>query len=469
MRGEISSGGGVVGVELGLKLQDDGPPLLCSRRYRHDCDEGSGFNEVDIRYLSDMCGGSAASDSTTTVPPPVVCSAAADGGAAAVRSSLQPFDISYLPAYSPFKSSGGMAATMGIGFPFTAAQWKELQRQAMIYKFMMACVPIPRDLLFPMSTNLSDPSSSTYSLGKVDVLNLTRGGNSRDAEPGRCKRTDGKKWRCSRDVAPNQKYCERHLNRGRPRSRKPVEIRADFSFNPGKISDAKKSRLIDSQNSAINGSTSASQCLGVGSSVQRFIRNHEKAPFEPMVSTATTYGAPRFSDWVIKGKGGSEQQWQQLELEDIGLETEASFCKANLSVFQHHLEDQPPKVSSSSLASSMADSNHLIDDEICRIHMGLGVIDSDFNNEDDMKNQVSIASWLSPASWVPSNPGGPLAEVLGHHPTTVPDSDPSSAAGNGYLVTPPATVTSSPSGVLQNTIASLSDSSGSNSPIFLRI
>ena len=44
-----------------------------------------------------------------------------------------------------------------------------------------------------------------------------------DPEPGRCRRTDGKKWRCSRDAVANQKYCERHLNRGRHRSRKPVE------------------------------------------------------------------------------------------------------------------------------------------------------------------------------------------------------------------------------------------------------
>lgn len=51
--------------------------------------------------------------------------------------------------------------------------------------------------------------------------------NSTDPEPGRCKRTDGKKWRCSRDVAPEQKYCERHMHRGRPRSRKHVEIHAD--------------------------------------------------------------------------------------------------------------------------------------------------------------------------------------------------------------------------------------------------
>lgn len=47
--------------------------------------------------------------------------------------------------------------------------------------------------------------------------------NTSDPEPGRCRRTDGKKWRCSRDAVADQKYCERHMNRGRHRSRKPVE------------------------------------------------------------------------------------------------------------------------------------------------------------------------------------------------------------------------------------------------------
>jgi hypothetical protein len=44
--------------------------------------------------------------------------------------------------------------------------------------------------------------------------------NNTDPEPGRCRRTDGKKWRCGRDVVPDQKYCERHVHRGRNRSRK---------------------------------------------------------------------------------------------------------------------------------------------------------------------------------------------------------------------------------------------------------
>lgn len=44
-----------------------------------------------------------------------------------------------------------------------------------------------------------------------------------DPEPGRCRRTDGKKWRCSKNVVPDLKYCERHMHRGHQRSRKHVE------------------------------------------------------------------------------------------------------------------------------------------------------------------------------------------------------------------------------------------------------
>ncbi|OIW05570.1 hypothetical protein TanjilG_23356 [Lupinus angustifolius] len=48
-------------------------------------------------------------------------------------------------------------------------------------------------------------------------------GKKIDPEPGRCRRTDGKKWRCSKEAYPDSKYCERHMHRGRNRSRKPVE------------------------------------------------------------------------------------------------------------------------------------------------------------------------------------------------------------------------------------------------------
>ena len=44
-----------------------------------------------------------------------------------------------------------------------------------------------------------------------------------DPEPSRCRRTDGKKWRCSKNTVLNQKYCDRHMHRGCKRSRKHVE------------------------------------------------------------------------------------------------------------------------------------------------------------------------------------------------------------------------------------------------------
>lgn len=54
-------------------------------------------------------------------------------------------------------------------------------------------------------------------------------GRKIDPEPGRCRRTDGKKWRCSKEAYPDSKYCERHMHRGRNRSRKPVETSSSTS------------------------------------------------------------------------------------------------------------------------------------------------------------------------------------------------------------------------------------------------
>lgn len=113
----------------------------------------------------------------------------------------------------------------------------------MIYKCMISSVPVPPHLLFPLDSSVIC-NFQTHRLHfhirffdntffDLDfeilcvIISAAYGGRySRkgDLEPGRCKRTDGKKWRCSREVAPLQKYCDRHLHRGRPRSRKPVEI-----------------------------------------------------------------------------------------------------------------------------------------------------------------------------------------------------------------------------------------------------
>jgi len=44
-----------------------------------------------------------------------------------------------------------MAASLG--FPFTNTQWKELERQAMIYNYITASVPVPPQFLIPTPSN----------------------------------------------------------------------------------------------------------------------------------------------------------------------------------------------------------------------------------------------------------------------------------------------------------------------------
>ena len=126
------------------------------------------------------------------------------------------------------------------------------------------------------------------------------------------------------------------------------------------------------------------------------------------------------------------------------------------------------KHSLSSHSLSMGVNNIRVD-EMSSIHMGLGVSESDQNHEYASKSHLS--SWLAPASWATSTPGGPLAEVLmpskiaAAAAATEGYSNPSSPiTGNGNFCSPPVTEMSSPSGVLQRTLASFSDSSGSSSP-----
>ncbi|XP_065868090.1 growth-regulating factor 5 [Euphorbia lathyris] len=109
--------------------------------------------------------------------------------------------------------------------PFTPTQWQELEHQALIYKYMVSGVPIPSELIFSVKRSLeSSLSSRIFPHQSIGWGCFQVGfGRKTDPEPGRCRRTDGKKWRCSKEAYPDSKYCERHMHRGRNRSRKPVE------------------------------------------------------------------------------------------------------------------------------------------------------------------------------------------------------------------------------------------------------
>ncbi|XP_060199292.1 growth-regulating factor 1-like [Lycium barbarum] len=151
----------------------------------------------------------------------------------------------------------------GVKGPFTPSQWMELEHQALIYKYIVANVPIPPYLLNPIRKALESAGFSTFAGLRPNVLGW--GGfhlgfsHSNDPEPGRCRRTDGKKWRCSRDAVADQKYCERHMNRGRHRSRKPVEGQTANSAS-GATTSAKP--MSSSASAALaSGSAAASNSL----------------------------------------------------------------------------------------------------------------------------------------------------------------------------------------------------------------
>ncbi|XP_074588915.1 growth-regulating factor 6-like [Curcuma longa] len=114
-------------------------------------------------------------------------------------------------------------------YPFTLSQWQELELQALVFRYMASGIPVPSDLVpcirrrpfvdpqtLPFLPNLPAIGWGAYQMGDAR--------KAMDPEPGRCRRTDGKKWRCSKEAYPDSKYCERHMHRGKSRSRKPVEL-----------------------------------------------------------------------------------------------------------------------------------------------------------------------------------------------------------------------------------------------------
>ncbi|KAL0358839.1 UNVERIFIED_CONTAM: Growth-regulating factor 2 [Sesamum angustifolium] len=404
----------------------------------------------------------------------------------AESTNMQPFD-NFTPSHSsinPFKSPGVMASN--VGFPFTAAQWKELERQAMIYKYLISSVPVPAHLLFPFSRNFADSSAASIGNGRY-----SRNG---DPEPGRCKRTDGKKWRCSREVAPHQKYCERHLHRGRPRSRKPVEVK-----NNGE-NHHKKTRLDQTRSlPTVQSSSTASQEF-VAANQPLLLFN---AKTDLIICTPSYNGTNRdlsltVDEEMVGRDDGAEPPWLHSTEANMGLANEgfSVYSSNNAPIFhQDYVEQQPwdvftyPKFEgqtgfidawsvdnmnitdnrnleswvslndgsvspSLNLTMAMA-AEDVLSEEMRTKQMGTSVDDFD----DDHKIKDSI--WLSPVSWELFARGGPLGEALQPGSLAIGGSNPASPYNS---ISTPATTVSSPSGVLQRTLFSHSDGSVCNSP-----
>ncbi|OMP02817.1 Growth-regulating factor 5 [Corchorus olitorius] len=346
------------------------------------------------------------------------------------------------------------AAPLNARVAFTAAQWQELERQTMIYKYMMASIPVPPELLLPLSRNPSNVMKGALEMGFSS--------NSSDPEPWRCRRTDGKKWRCSRDVAPDQKYCERHSHKSRPRSRKPVELpNPNHSSINNNNNDPKSHSLLNFTSDT-----------------------NKQSPHHFINQTFTSsFDQPRCLEWFMKGEstaavpfsGNSNPEWQQFKTLDGGKydgnvsEHQQHFKdrRLNLQAPHQHLNEQLVSPNLGSLGGAGAglnlnqahsqetrsfidawsdrevdgmgmgskrrhhSSNQKLPLSSLTLSMSGGTNNGNYNQEDDDENgQVGAFGFMglstenvrglrtphsqmaNPGSWIGSPPGGPLAEAL---------------------------------------------------------
>ncbi|XP_059276438.1 growth-regulating factor 8-like isoform X1 [Lycium ferocissimum] len=343
------------------------------------------------------------------------------------------YDAMSSRALQPFNTSArGSMGVLGKA-PFTAAQLQEFQRQTIICKYIMASMPVPPQLLLPLPNNPAHiPQSNTSGLD----LKFSSGS---DPEPWRCKRTDGKKWRCSRDVAPDQKYCERHAHKSKPRSRKPVEIHTTNNNSNRNHPPTPKSnnhqhsfqfptvQLSSDQNRCFewlgrgdrsgtipvvtcNNQQNLQQLMqsssGVGFNIDHTDQNRRNSPAFQVQDEAKVYPMnfnqylssscgqilgsqlknEQCNDWVIaslQGRGTTRDLfdgWSKDGLND-GISNNGSFT---------------------SLTLSMAGWNRGMENDNEHTPLSIG------SSDDVLRSQ-----WLNPVSWMSSTaPGGPLGEAL---------------------------------------------------------
>ncbi|KAL2489133.1 Growth-regulating factor 1 [Forsythia ovata] len=243
------------------------------------------------------------------------------------------------------------AGMHGVRGPITPSQWMELEHQALIYKYITANVPIPSYLLNPIRKALQSAACSTFSglrpntLGWGSTFHL--GFSNTDPEPGRCRRTDGKKWRCSKDAVADQKYCERHMNRGRHRSRKPVE------GQPGRsVSGA--TTTITGKLTPVASSTTASVVAGGGVSYS-FGLSHDHHLNNYQLGSNNSLSAIPHVNRNILDKEHVDKGYQHTM--SVSMLSSASNLKENQSFIA---EQQNPYKESSQSESRLVCSNSLV-------------------------------------------------------------------------------------------------------------
>ncbi|XP_034694886.1 growth-regulating factor 3 isoform X2 [Vitis riparia] len=227
-----------------------------------------------------------------------------------------------------------------------------------------------------------------------------------DPEPGRCRRTDGKKWRCSRDVVTGQKYCERHMHRGRNRSRKPVEIPTPAAAGGG------------------GGAAAAVASVGALKSTTAAIA------VQPLTTVAggthfALSGPPPSIDLLHLNRSPPEPKTENKGLFEHQTENVSGDGRSDGRVLRHFFDDWPRSIqepdnatngsnnrqATSSTYLSMSILGHHSSDVSLKLSTGNGDEQSpqDVNAERERPQLNWAAGWGTHQS---AQMGGPLAEAL---------------------------------------------------------
>ncbi|KAJ0594267.1 putative transcription factor interactor and regulator C3H-WRC/GRF family [Helianthus annuus] len=274
---------------------------------------------------------------------------------------------------------GGVVRVSGKVF-FTANQWEELERQTTIYKYIMASIPVPPQLLVSLSTQ-----SNRMGMG----LRLSNGS---DPEPWRCRRTDGKKWRCAKDVAPDQRYCERHARKTRSRSRKPVETAYTKDT----------STVVSAANQQPECSDWLKKNAGIPA-YQSTSNNQFQQPTQSAIG-----GSKR--DQI------SKQDYKEIHQQNSLIDHNNSYLNASFTGI-----DGWSRIGGGdecSLTLSMQSGGNQMEFDHESFQMAVGLLSGDRDGCEDVfkphHNWLNQASWagLGSGSGSGSTPGGPLGEAL---------------------------------------------------------
>ncbi|MBA0648062.1 hypothetical protein Goklo_015848, partial [Gossypium klotzschianum] len=414
-------------------------------------------------------------------------------------------------------NTGGFNGANMNGGPFTSSQWMELEHQALIYKYMTANVPIPSTLLIPIRKALDSAGFSSFSGGLLRPNTLGWGAfhlgfsNNTDPEPGRCRRTDGKKWRCSRDAVADQKYCERHMNRGRHRSRKPVEGQSGRSTASTTTTTTKLMHSVSSSSASVVGPNG-----GNGESNSLTIAQQQFKNLQPAGESSLSHSGP-LNRWLLNKESIGERMHDTAPGNEFGVVSSESLlnpshkssslvkcinfgCSQDLDSQEteshrsvRQFFDAWPKTQSDCSSIFLPEADVQSDRTQLSISMPMALSDfmsstSSPNNEDVTHSPLQLSRELDPiqmglevgsvgnetnwrqANWIPisreTSVGGPLGEVL--HSTNSSSAECKNSSALNLMTEKcdhSPRLGSSPTGVLQKTMfGSHSNSSAGSSP-----